>query len=699
MKRFNPNSKKIINWKLFEEYNSLDARQRANGLKKLKINCSNPDLINILTKSHFVVPGKTKYSCQQCGECCRYARKVADLTYEPCIFLTEDNKCSKHDGNYLVCKWFPFFVYDDPHYGSLLTIKPYCSGYGKGELVNYKETINRIKKLEITADNKNDGAFVIHEVLYLPEKKEWVFPSRENIDKLLRFINESSGKQYSPAVEINSAELNHAQHFTNGLLGSVDEPQITVNEKGVITDLNSSFLSLIARKKEDLLNHKLSSFFVDATKIEQEISLCLSWGRLNAIPERIKFQSGETKNVIINAITYRSRIDGLIHGLLICFSEVSEAIFTEINHSKDYARGLIESSLDLLVFLDKDGIISDVNRMCCELLSKERNEIIGTRFIDYFDDENSAAKGIDNTYKYGFVKNYILNLNTSDGPVPVSFNASLYKNHNGIVKGIFAAARDIRETKALITDLEKTKNYARSLIESSIDLMVTINKEGKIMDVNESACKMTGFSKEKLIGSDFCDYFVDKGKAKTGVHLTFEKGKVEGFELLLTNSNGAKIDVSFNASIYKEIDGSVAGIFASARDIRETKALIRDLEKSKNYARSLIESSIDLMVTINKEGKIMDVNEAACKMTGRSKGKLIGSYFYEYFVDKEKATTGVNTTFAKGRVEDFELLLTRSDGSIIDVSFNASLYKETDSASVSIFAIARDITEQKLVLK
>ncbi len=557
-----------INWELFEKYNSLDARQRADVLPQLNINCSNPELKNVLAKSHFVIPGKTKFECQQCGECCRYARKVANLTYEPCVYLTEKNKCSKHDDRYLVCKWFPFFVYDDPYYGAILTIKPYCTGFGKGNIVNYAETVTNIKKLENSANNENDGASVIHEVLYLPEKKEWTFPSRENIDKLIKFINETSGTKNNQQNKYNLTELNHAQSFTNCLLGGINEPQITVNKEGFITDLNDTFISLMEQPKNSLINTKLSTLFVDSEKINKEIQLCFSYGRLNAIPERIKTINGKTKNIIINAITYRSRVDGLVNSLLICFNEVADSVFSEINHSKNYARGLIESSLDLLVFLDKDGVITDVNQMCCDLLSTDRSKIIGTKFINYFDNPILANKGIELTYENGFVKNYVLNLiNTKDGIIPVSFNASLYKDQDGIVKGIFASARDIRESHKLITELEKAKNYARSLIECSIDLMVTINQDGIIMDVNESACKMTGITRENLIGSIFCNYFENNEKALNGINLTLKNGKVENYELVLINSKKEKINVSFNASLYKEIDGSVAGIFASAREI------------------------------------------------------------------------------------------------------------------------------------
>ena len=54
-------------------------------------------------------------------------------------------------------------------------------------MVDYQETMKRIKLLEKQTDTDDDGAFVIHELLYLPEKKEWFFPSRTNLDQLLRF--------------------------------------------------------------------------------------------------------------------------------------------------------------------------------------------------------------------------------------------------------------------------------------------------------------------------------------------------------------------------------------------------------------------------------------------------------------------------------------------------------------------------------
>ena len=56
--------------------------------------------------------------------------------------------------------------------------------------------------------------------------------------------------------------------------------------------------------------------------------------------------------------------------------------------------------------------------------------------------------------------------------------------------------------------------YARSLLEASLDPLVTISPEGKITDVNEAATLVTGVGREELVGTDFSEYFTEPDKAR-----------------------------------------------------------------------------------------------------------------------------------------------------------------------------------------
>jgi len=113
--------------------------------------------------------------------------------------------------------------------------------------------------------------------------------------------------------------------------------------------------------------------------------------------------------------------------------------------------------------------------------------------------------------------------------------------------------------------------YNRSLIEASLDPLVTIGPEGKITDVNEGSIKVTGMSREKLIGTDFSDYFTEPDKAREGYQQAFAKGFVIDYPLTIRHKDGRLTDVLYNASVYKDASGNVLGVFAAARDVTERK--------------------------------------------------------------------------------------------------------------------------------
>jgi PAS domain S-box-containing protein len=557
--------------KSLADYNAMDARLRVDGLKAMGMIVEDDEVLRVLTKSHFVIPGVTRWECQNCGECCRYAQKIATFTYQSCAFLTDKNMCSKHENRYLVCRWFPFWVYYDPKFGPLLTIKPYCSGYGRGELVDYDVTMAKMMELSSQTAIEDDGAFVIHELLHLPGSKEWAFPSKENVDKLLKLLSENEAKN----VTNNSynADLidgvNYAHHYTSGLLGNITDPHLTVNEDGVISDVNNAFCKLCGKDRESLISRKLSSLFVNSMGAATDIQTSFYRGKITAVPHRIKL-ADTTVPVLFNAMTYRGRLDGQVHGSLVCIKEVTDIIYNELAQSKNYTRGLIDASLDAFMVINLDGTIMDVNEAFVNITGCSREQLIGDYFNNHFANPEEAKKGVDITFKAGQVKNFELDLKTvNNETIPVSFNASVFNNHEGVIQGIFAVARDIRENRKIMKQLEDAKNYARGLIESSIDLMVTINCDGVVTDVNEAAVELTGYPREKLINSLFQKYFTDPKRAFSGVEMAFGGGKVKDYQLELINIKSEKIPVSFNANVYKNSEGTVLGVFAIARDLRK----------------------------------------------------------------------------------------------------------------------------------
>jgi PAS domain S-box-containing protein len=101
--------------------------------------------------------------------------------------------------------------------------------------------------------------------------------------------------------------------------------------------------------------------------------------------------------------------------------------------------------------------------------------------------------------------------------------------------------------------------------------LVTISAEGKITDVNKATEDVTGADRGSLIGSDFADYFTDPQKAREGYQQVFSQGFVTDYPLAIRHTNGRVTDVLYNASVYRDPEGIVLGVFAAARDITERK--------------------------------------------------------------------------------------------------------------------------------
>jgi PAS domain S-box-containing protein len=239
-----------------------------------------------------------------------------------------------------------------------------------------------------------------------------------------------------------------------------------------------------------------------------------------------------------------------------------------------------------------------------------------------------------------------------------------------------------------ISDEIRMSQYARSLIEASLDPLVTISADGKITDVNEATVKVTGVRREKLIGTDFSNYFTEPEKAQEGYRQVFAKGSVTDYPLTIRHADGRLTDVLYNASVYRDERGNVIGVFAAARDITAQKL-------ASQYARSLIEASLDPLVTISADGKITDVNEATVKVTGVRREALIGTDFSNYFTEPEKAQEGYRQVFARGSVTDYALTIRHAAGKLTDVLYNASVYRDERGNVRGVFAAARDVTLQK----
>jgi PAS domain S-box-containing protein len=141
-----------------------------------------------------------------------------------------------------------------------------------------------------------------------------------------------------------------------------------------------------------------------------------------------------------------------------------------------------------------------------------------------------------------------------------------------------------KELEAFSYSVKLASQYSLSLIEASLDPLVTISTEGKITDMNQATVNITGVTREKLTGTDFLDYFTEPQKAREVYQKVFAKGSVADSPLTLRHKDGKLTDVLFNGSVYRDDTGNVLGVVIVARDVTEQKRIATELTEAKVFA-------------------------------------------------------------------------------------------------------------------
>jgi PAS domain S-box-containing protein len=515
-----------------------------------------------------------------------------------------------------------------------------------------------------------------------------ITPRRDNRGRAIGFLLIS--KDISDEIRLTE-ELRATQYYARSLIEASLDPLVTISPEGKITDVNEASVQATGVPRERLVGTDFSDYFTEPENARAGYQKVFSEGLVRDYPLAIRHVSGRITDVLYNASVYKDD-KGIVLGVFAAARDV-----TAQKQASQYARSLIEASLDPLVTISPEGKITDVNDASVQATGLPAEKLIGMDFSDYFTEPDKAREGYEQVFSQGFVRDYPLAIRHSSGRVTdVLYNASVYKDDKGNVLGVFAAARDVTERKQAEAKQRAAAAYARSLIEASVDPLVTISPDGKITDVNRATELVTGIPRQRLTGTDFSDYFTEPEKAREGYQQVFSQGFVKDYPLAIRHSLGRITDVLYNASVYKDDKGQVLGVFAAARDVTERKMAEELQRASSAYARSLIEASLDPLVTISAQGKITDVNEASVQATGVMREQLIGTDFSDYFTEPDKAREGYEQVFSQGFVKDYPLAIRHASGRLIDVLYNAAVYKDDKGKVLGVFAAARDVTVQKL---
>ncbi len=355
---------------------------------------------------------------------------------------------------------------------------------------------------------------------------------------------------------------------------------------------------------------------------------------------------------------------------------------------------IIESSNDSITSANINGIITSWNHAAERMYGYSAKEIIGQSRSRLIPPENShELVDVWSNIRDGIkIEPYeALRIRKDGSTISVSMTLSPIYDGNGVVTGLSSISRDITAEKEAS---QNARNMA-SIIESSNDSITSMNLEGIFISWNAAAERMSGYLTEEIIGQHVSLIIPPEKMQESAENLSNILGghKIEPYETLMTRKDGSSIPIFLTLSPIYDGNGAVIGQSGISRDITAEKEASQN---ARNMA-SIIESSNDSITSANINGIITSWNPAAESMYGYSAKEMIGQS-RSRLIPPENAhedTDNLNKIWDGKKIEPYETLRIRKDGSTFPISLTISPIYDSNGVIIGASRIARDITAEK----
>jgi len=469
-------------------------------------------------------------------------------------------------------------------------------------------------------------------------------------------------------LEAHTASQQQLSNYSLSLLEASLDPLVTINTLGKITDMNEALANITGFTREELKGTDFFTYFTDSGKASEVYQEVFANGSVADKPLTLRHRNGNLTDVSFNGSVYKDAA-GNVLGVVIVARDIAQ---------QRWAMNLQNANKELAFQNDeKEKRAQELSVANIELAfqndeKEKRAQELSVANIELAfqnDEKEKRAKELS-----------IANIELA------------FQNDE---KEKRAAELIIANKELLFQNDEKEKRAAE---------LVTANKELAFQnDEKEKRAAELFIANKELL-------FQNQEKEKRAAELIIANQELL-FQNLEKEKRAAELIIANEELIFQgeEKGKRAAELIIADKELLfqisekekqsivnvELEAITDSLKLASQYSLSLIEASRDPMFTVSPEGKVTDMNEATVRVTGVSRQEIIGSDFFDYFSEPDKAREAYKEIFAKGFIVDFPLTI--SDGVQIDVLCNGSVYKDDKGIVLGVVIVARDITDQKRI--
>jgi PAS domain S-box-containing protein len=364
-----------------------------------------------------------------------------------------------------------------------------------------------------------------------------------------------------------------------------------------------------------------------------------------------------------------------------------------LRESEERYRLLFETSGEAIFVTAEDGVVLSANPEACRILGRGEAEIrrVGRNAIVDLNDPRLAPALAERKRTGRFAGE--LNFVRKDGTVfPAEVSVVVFKDSAGHSRAS-SIVRDITERKRAEEALRASEERHRTILQTAMDGFWLTDTQERLLDVNESYCRMSGYSARELLAMRIPDLEANETASDTAAHIQEVLARGEDrFESRHRRKDGSVIDLEISVQ-YRPAEGG--RLVAFLRDITARKRAGEALRESEHRYRSLFEQSGDSILLLElRDGPplILDANQTALRVHGYSLEEMVGQpiSLLEPGISREAVEERSRLT-AEGK--PMYMRHRRKDGSEFDVE---SVARRAQIGGRNAFlAVERDITERK----
>ncbi len=257
--------------------------------------------------------------------------------------------------------------------------------------------------------------------------------------------------------------------------------------------------------------------------------------------------------------------------------------------------------------------------------------------------------------------------------------------------------REIIERRKLMKELLRTEKFTKSIIDSSLDMIVATDINHHINEFNKSAEQTFGYKKSEVLGKHVSILYSDDNEFSKVLEKIGRQGKV-ALEIVNRRKNRSLFIARLSASLLKNEEGEVIGAMGVSRDITDSKKAEEELRLSEERHRAIYDQAYIGIARIAKMGRFLLVNQRLSDMMGYTADQFYKKTFYELVLPSEVEESLQSwDELLSGAVSNFskEQTYVRSDGRLISANVTVSLVRDANGNPNYFVAVFEDVTERK----